>query len=136
VIACAFVAQCPIDDNEIWWRPRSHDLPSRAEAYQQPTAACEQFFGYKHCEWRAHDPSDNAYLLSGKEECIQFGVIAWPACKGLGSAGLPKCPHKVAIGIQQAHRRHQDSWEVLLASRLAQQRGRHKDRRRRRVLVV
>jgi hypothetical protein len=122
VIARSFVAKRTVDDDKIWRRPGRGDLARRGEAYQQPTAAGEQFFGDENCERRANDSSDNAYLVPGKREGIQFGMIAWPACKRLGSSCFSKRPYKVAVGIQQAHRRYRNSCEVLLASRLAQQR--------------
>ena len=46
--------------------PEFHDLPGGGEAYEQLTAACEQFFGDENCERCADDPSDNSYLLPGK----------------------------------------------------------------------
>ena len=120
MVARPFVAQCPIDNDEVWRRSRSHDLTGRSEADVQPTAAREQFFRHEDCERSANDSSDNAYLLPGKRERIQLGVIAWPTCKGLGSSCCAKRPHEVAVGIQQAHGRHLNSWEVLLATCLSQ----------------
>jgi hypothetical protein len=60
--------------------------------------------------------------LAGKRKGIQFGVVAGPARKGFGFSGCAKLAHKVAIGIQQAYRRHLNGREVFLASCLAQQR--------------
>jgi hypothetical protein len=109
MVARPFVAQRSIGNYEIGWRSESYDLTSRSKADEQPTAAREQFFRHENCERSANDPSDNAYFLSGKREGIQFGMIAWPACKGLGSSCFAKRSHKVAVGIQQAHGRHQNS---------------------------
>ena len=120
MVARPFVAQCPIDNDEVWRRSRSHDLTGRSESDKQPTAAREQFFRHEDCERSTNGSSDNAYLLPGKRERIQFGVIAWPTCKGLGSSRFAKRARKVAVGIQHAHRRHLNRWEVLLAPCLSQ----------------
>ena len=66
MVARPFVTKGSIDDNEIWRRSRIHDLPGGGEAYEQLTAACEQFFGDENCERCADDPSDNSYLLAGE----------------------------------------------------------------------
>ena len=122
MVACPFVTQRPIDNDEIRRRSRSDDLAGRSEANEQPTAACEQFFRYENGERGAYDPADNACLSPGKRESIEFRVVAGPACKWRGSSRLAKRAHNVTVGIKNAHRRHWNGWELLLSSCLTQQR--------------
>ena len=129
MVAGPLVAQSPIDDDEIWRRARSYDLTGRREADEQPAAAREQFFRHQNCERRTNDPSDNPDLLPGKRECIQFRVITGPIREASGFSALPKGAHNVAVGVENAYRRHLDGRELLLAPRLAQQRGRQENGR-------
>src|SRR5262249_27422414 len=136
VVARAFVAQRSTDDDEIRRRLGRDNLSCRRHAQQQPAAAREQLLRNQDRERRAHRAADDADGPPGKRERIEFRVVARPRQKWLCRARAPEVADNVAIGVEDADRRHIGRREALLPSCLVQQRARRDYRIRQRRLVL
>ena len=119
VIARSLVAQRPLDDHEIGRGAGRNDLAGGGEAEQQATAAGEQLLGDQDGERRADDAADDADRLSGEAEGIELSVIAGPGLERLRASRRLEAAENVAVGVEDAHRRHIGSVELLLAACLA-----------------
>ena len=111
-------------------------MTRRGDAHHELASAGKQLLGNKDCERRANHAANNADDLAGELERVEFGMIARPRRERLCRSGLSQLPHQVAIGIQNADRRHLHSVQPLLSPCLTEQGCRGENRRPRRVLVV
>lgn len=63
-------------------------------------------------------------------------MVTGPALERAYASVAPQAADNVAVGIEDARRRNRNLREVLLTPGLAQQRGRAKHRRCKRILVL
>ena len=136
VVTRALVAKRAVDDDEIRRLSGRSDLARRRDAHQQLAAAGEQFFGNQDGERRADGAADDPDRLTGQREGVERGVIAGPIRKRLRLTGLPQPAHDIAVGVQDAERRHIDRRQALLPPRFPQECRGLENRRRRWVFVV
>ena len=115
------IAQRAVDDDEIRGRSSRSNLARRGDAHQNLATAGEQFFGNQDGERRADGAADDPDRLTGQREGVEHGVIAGPVRKRLRLTGLPQPAHDIAVGIQDAERRHIDRCQTLLPPRFPQE---------------
>ena len=71
MVARAFVAQRPVDQDEIGRRPLRDDLPGRGHADEKAAAGDEQLLGQQHGERGADRAADDAEAFSGMLEFVE-----------------------------------------------------------------
>ena len=119
MVTGAFVAQRPLNDDEVRGRLHGTDLASRRHADKEPTARCEELFSDKDGERGADGAAHDAVLLPVITEDMQVGVVARPAGMRFGMSCGAQVPHNVAIRIQNAKLGNRGSGQTLLAARFA-----------------
>src|SRR5689334_10417896 len=100
MMACSFVTQRAVDDDEIGRPAGGNDLPGRGEADQNAATAGEQFFRNQDSERSADGAADDAGRLAGEAEFVEFGVIAGPGGTCGREASCAQMPDDVAVGVQ------------------------------------
>ena len=108
MVAGPLVAQGAVDDDKIGRRSGRHDLAGRGDAEQQTAAAREQFFRDQDRERSADRAADNADDLAGQIRIHRVGYGSRATLERLRSAFLAQPPHDIAVGIEDADRRHVD----------------------------
>ena len=68
-----------------------------------------------------YDAPDDANLVSGKGECVQFGMVTWPSLEMPGIPGVAQRAYQIAVWIEQTDGRHLQRGNMLLAPCLPQQ---------------
>jgi hypothetical protein len=101
MVAGPFIAQGPVDHDEVRRRPRRENLTSRGEANHELAPAGEQLLSNKDGEGRTNDPANN-----GEVERVEFSVITRPTRERLCRPSAPQLAHQVAIRVQNADRGH------------------------------
>jgi hypothetical protein len=138
VVAGALVAERALDQHEVRrGREVRRDAAGGGDAEQQPAARGEELLGQQHREGGADRPADRADGVadSRRLEAHQLRVVAGPAAVRARAAGLREMGDEVAVGVEQADRRHRLGRQPLLAPGLAQQ-GFRLEHRRRVVMLV
>ena len=95
VIARPLVAQGPVDDDMVGWRPEVADLTRGRDADQEPAAGHEALFGDEHREGRTDRVADDAVSDAIAFPFPELRMIAGPVRRArravLGSDPLPRC---------------------------------------------
>ena len=122
MIACPLVAECAIDEDEVWRGPDRSNLPGGRHADEQPATGCEKLFGDQHGERSTDRAAYDSDLANAVEiEGEKFGVIAGPSFMDAARAGPLEVTDNVAIWIEHADFWDGDLRQLPLPSRLPQQ---------------
>lgn len=127
MVACAFVAQRAVDDDEVRRWPEATICPDDVKLISKRHPLAKSSSATRTAK---ETPTAVSDLPSGEGENIQFGVITWPACERLGTPSSAQMADKVAVWIQKTGGGNGGLLDFFLASRFPHQRRGYEDRRR------
>src|SRR5215469_4051038 len=102
MIARAFIAQRPVDENEIGRLAVAAEPARRRHTDEQPTAAGKQLLGDQHRKGRTDCTADDAKLDAAVVKHVELGMIAGPTGMKLRPATGPEPAHHIAVGVENA----------------------------------
>jgi hypothetical protein len=109
MVACSFVAQGPLNDDEVGGRLDGADLTGGRHADEELATCGKELFGEKNRKGCADRASDDAVTSALMIELIQVSVVASPVAAAAGASGGREVAHNVAVRIK-----HADCWNCGL----------------------
>jgi hypothetical protein len=119
VVARAFVAQRPVDRDEVGRRSDLRDLARRRDADEEAASRSEQLLRDQDSERGADGAPDNSGRPSFQVELEHLRVIASPTSAWPRRPGSPQVPDDIAVRVEDADGRYINERHSPLASSLA-----------------
>ena len=120
MVARAFVAKRPVDDDEVGWRSHWKDLAGRGHAEEELAARGKEFFSDQNGERGANCTTHDTVFVPLVMKDVEIGVVAGPAGMTVGTSPGTQVPHDIAIRIEQADFRNGHGGQAFLPTRFAQ----------------